>query len=95
MIADAILLACGHALAAQPAAADARAQLSIATSHRQGVTSLVWSADGKRLLTTSADNTARLWAVGNGPVARIYRALLFRRGLNNNVREAAFVSGGR
>ena len=41
-------------------------QVSALSGHEDGVVSVVYSHDGKRLLSTSFDNTARLWEVATG-----------------------------
>lgn len=41
--------------------------------HRDAVLSVCFSRDGKRLLTTSYDNTARLWNVETGECLRVLR----------------------
>ncbi len=90
-----LVLACTcvqAALAAPPASA----QLSVATAHRLGISSLVWSADGKLLLSTSADNTARLWEVATGAMLRLFSApSTVVRGLGNDLRAGAFVDAAR
>lgn len=46
--------------------ADTGEQVSSLAGHEDGVVSVVYSRDGKRLLSTSFDNTARLWEVATG-----------------------------
>jgi WD40 repeat protein len=36
-------------------------EVAVVGVHRDKVTSVVWSPDGTRLLTASADGTARVW----------------------------------
>lgn len=91
-------LCTGGAWAADSAAAPpaARAELSIAAAHRQGISSLTWSADGQRILSTSADNSARLWDAGSGALLRVFTATGgFVRGYSNRMLGAAFVDADR
>lgn len=102
MLAASLLASAGlmvDAAAAPPAASEppsAQAQLVIATPHRQPIMSLAWSADGKRLLSTSLDNTARLWEVGSGALLRLFASPVASvRGIVNHTLDAAFVRADR
>jgi WD40 repeat protein len=48
-------------------------QVRILDSHQATVASVVFSRDGKRLLTGSFDNTAMLWDVASGKMVRTFR----------------------
>lgn len=89
----------GATAAASPAASaprSAQAQLAIATPHRQPITSLTWSADGQLLLSTSMDNTARLWEVGSGALLRLFASPVASvRGIVNHTFDATFVRADR
>ena len=41
--------------------AAAGVQLAVLSGHGDGVWSAAWSPDGRRIVTTSADQTARIW----------------------------------
>src|SRR5262245_22403767 len=58
--------------------------------HGDRVTALAYSPDGRLLATASRDGTVRLWDVGNGREARVYRG----HG-GEPVQAVAFAPGGR
>ena len=47
------------------------ARLAKLGEHQRTVTSAVFSADGKRIVTTSKDGTARIWDVDTAPARAI------------------------
>jgi WD40 repeat protein len=44
-----------------------------ARGHEDAILSVAWSHDGQRLLTSSYDNTARLWDLTTGEESRVFR----------------------
>src|SRR5207248_2471555 len=56
--------------------------------HTNGVNSAVFSADGSRIVTASADHTARVWDAASG------RSLAVLRGHTSQVTSAAFSGDG-
>ncbi|MEH2484553.1 caspase family protein [Bradyrhizobium sp. AZCC 2230] len=67
------------------------ARLVATVGHLQGITSLVWSSDGKQLLSGSADNSAKLWDVASGSLIRSFPGSNDDvRGMRNSVSAVAF-----
>lgn len=59
------------------------------SGHTSGVTSAVFSSDGKRILSGSRDHTARLWSVDTGELLHVFV------GHGDGLTSAAFLSDGQ
>ncbi|WP_316188408.1 MULTISPECIES: caspase family protein [unclassified Bradyrhizobium] len=71
------------------------ARLVATVGHVQGITSLVWSSDGKQLFSGSADNSAKLWDFASGSLIRSFSGSNDDvRGMRNSVSAVAFGKGG-
>ncbi|RYY88724.1 MAG: hypothetical protein EOO15_08225 [Chitinophagaceae bacterium] len=63
------------------------------TGHKAPVTSIVYDGEGKRILTTSEDGTARLWSAASGLELRWIRVPAFRQSeVMFNIFDTAFYS---
>lgn len=71
------------------------ARLVATVGHLQGITSIVWSRDGKQLLSGSADNSAKLWDFASGSLIRSFPGSNDDvRGMRNSISAVAFGEDG-
>jgi len=64
-------------------------EIHVLKGHTDHVTDAAFSADGKRVVTASEDNTARIWDAENG------REIHVLKGHNNGVYRAGFSTDGK